>query len=241
MPGEIGDLSSFDPKELYQHKKLNAYFTKGLLANLGNASPAGSAAALRSARDRISKLGLTDYIAKPAKSGANNNRNKIGNLLKRNTTRPKSGFDYEKERYSDEYHQNMNPSEGRQEYSQPKPRPKIDDDFRSMQVNPDGVISEFGAYGTIETGVLTGETTHLTDSPKSKVADRSQMTVSDSDGNEYNVSLKKIEERIKRKCIGSTSSGKMCKKWAVTDFQSCLTHMSRSEKKAYEELKRKAK
>lgn len=243
-PGDMQDLSEFDPKMLHQNKRLNSYMAKGLLINLGNSSPAGSLAAMRSARNRISNLGLTDYIAKPAKKGAVNNRSKIDALLKKTPRNPpKAGFDSTKERYSDEYHANMNPTTPREDYSKPKPRPKIDDSFRSMQVNPDGVVSEFGSYGIIETGVLTGEQNLLAPELKaSQPKTEDIIEVKDLDGNNYSVSIDSIKERVKRKCIGFTNTGKACKKWAVLGgFSSCMTHMSQSEKIEYEKIKQNTK
>jgi hypothetical protein len=243
-PGEIKDLSSFDPKVLHTDKKLNAYFDKGLLVNLGSTMPSGSIAALKSARNRIDKMGFGESVAKQAKKAPSDNRKKISELLKRNDqrTNPNQGFDSAKERFSDEYYQNMNPGIQREDFSKPKPRPKIDERFKPMQLMPDGMVVEFGSHGKIQTAVLAGQTTALSTNlvPEKKKPEENSIEVADLDGNVYVVSLDKIKERLERKCLGFSSSGKPCKKWAVTGFRSCTTHMSRSEKREYERLKRES-
>lgn len=234
-PGDIGDLSPFDPKVIYTHKLLSAYFEKGLLVNLGNATPPGSRVALRSARDRIANLKIGDYISKPANKKAPN-RSQIDATIRRNESRvkPSAGdFDTNKERYSDEYFQNMNPGATREDSSQPKPKVKIKDSFSGVQIQPDGTIT-FGSHGRIETAVLTGPTTFLsTPTPPPQ----NTVTLTDKLGGQVVLSLDAIQERLNKKCLGFTNSGKPCKKLAVTGFQSCLTHFSRTEKKEYEQLK----
>lgn len=242
-PGDMGDLSEYDPKQLHTHKRLNSYFSKGLLINLGNSSPPGSTAALKSARNQIERLGLSGYVAKPAKKSSirqQNNRSKIDALLSNSRKAGKSGFDSDKERYSDEYYANMNPTQPREEHTQPKPRPQVDEKFRNMQIEPDGTVTEFGAYGVIETGVLTNEKNLLIPEKPTKPSkkDQPKLEVQDKEGNTYSVSLENIQDRLKRHCIGFTNSRKPCKKWAVHGFQSCLTHLSESEKKEYEKLKK---
>jgi len=240
-PGDIGDLSTFDQKVIHTHKLLAAYFEKGLLVNLGIAAPVGSKNTLRSARDRIAQLKIGDYVPKQASRSSSSNRNKIMETLKKNDTRTRvnTEFDPSKERYHEEYYSNMNPDKQVERPNQPKPRPKIDNTFKPMQINHDDTISEFGSYGSIATEVLTGPTTYLQRiEPAPKPQRQDIVTVKDAGGNEYNVSLKSIKEKLERKCVGSNSSGKPCGKWSVTGFSSCATHMSRSEKKAYEELKK---
>lgn len=241
QPGDIKDLSQFDTKDLHTHKRLNMYFDKGLLINLGSASPKNSLAQLKSARERINKMGLSGYVAKQSKKTTNpNNRSKITELLKKSSSRNFSEpeFDSSRERHGDEYYQNMNPNKPREQYDQPKPRPTFQDDFPSMQINPDGTITEFGSYGNIPTKQLTGETTALNQplqSQPEKIPD--QIVVTDKQGYEYTVSVKQIEKKIKSKCLAFTSSSKPCKKLAVRGFQTCLTHMSASEKKQYKKIK----
>lgn len=233
-PGDVGDLSPFDIKLIHSHKLLSAYLEKGLLVNLGIASPIGSKTHLKSARDRIAQLKIGEYIPKQTKRGNSPNRAKIAEALKKNDSRSRTSPSESTERYGEEFHSNMNPLIERAN-SSPKPRPKIQETFKSMQVNPDGVISQFGSYGMIPTEVLTGGTTHLT------IKSEDSLIIKDKGGNEYNVSLANIQEKLQKKCIGSNKKGKLCGKWAVTNFNSCLTHMSRTEKREYEALKRNGK
>ena len=240
-PGDIGDLTGFDQKVIHTHKLLAAYFQKGLLVNLGLApAPIGSKKSLQTARDRIAQLKIGEYISKPASKSQSSNRNKIMETLKRNDSRVVTTpeFDPSTERYHDEYYANMNPGQQIDRPTQPKPRPKIDETFRPMQINYDDTISEFGSYGSIATEVLTGPTTYLQQSYSSPSQKQDNIIVKDIAGNEYNVSLKNIKEGLERKCIGSNKAGKVCGKWAVKGFSSCATHFSRTEKKEYEALKR---
>ena len=242
-PGDIGDLTGFDQKVIHTHKLLAAYFQKGLLVNLGLApSPTGSKKSMQTARDRIAQLKIGEYISKPATKSQSSNRNKIMETLKKNDSRAPvtPEFDPSKERYHDEYYANMNPGQQVERPTQPKPRPKIDETFRPMQINYDDTISEFGSYGTIATEVLTGPTTYLQQS-LSIPQKQDNVVVKDIAGNEYNVSLKNIKEGLERRCIGANKAGKPCGKWAIRGLNSCATHLSRSEKKEYEELKRNGK
>lgn len=231
--GEIGDLSDFDPKLLHQHKRLNAMFDKGLLVNLGTAGVTGSNKSLISARDRISKLGLEGYVPKKSKSSSKSSRSKIADLMKKSdrrapiATEPQTAH----ERYSRDFQQNMNPTEKYDEEFE-KPRIKIDEKFRTVKIGFDGaVVTDFGENGNIQTGILS----------KEPIINKSLIQVTDKSGQEYNVSLERIEERLKRKCLGSNKSGKPCKKWAVKNYDSCLTHLSHAEKKSYENLKKTAR
>ena len=233
-PGDIGDLSSFDPKAIHSHKLLAAYLENGLLVNLGTLVPAGSMAALKSARNRIEKLGFNDYVAKKA-TPSSSNRAKIDQLLKRPKYRePSEGkFNQQNERYSEEYYYNK--LENVPETPTPKPRPKIDNNFKSMQIDPLGTVVEFGAYGRIDTEALVGKTALIVPPVQEK---DTRIVIKDTAGNEFKVSLDNIKERLQRKCIGANASGKQCKKWAVSNFHSCLTHMSRTEKEEYEKLRK---
>lgn len=236
-PGDIGDLSKFDPKEIHKHKLLTAYFEKGLLANLGNTTVRGSSAALKTARERIEKLGLKDYKEQPSSKKQNSTREKINQVKNQKTLKS----DVNTERYADQYYNNLNPSNPQTE--EKVPRPKIQEQFQSVQINYDGIVGNFGSYGKIASEQLTGKTTQLNPEinkvPSNKLQDN--IIIKDIEGNEYNVSLEKITERLKRKCLGFTSNGKPCKKWAVLNFNSCMTHMSKSEKELYEKLKKEGK
>lgn len=237
-PGDIGDLSSFDPKVIHTHKMLSVYFEKGLLINLGTVKVSGSKANLQTTRDRIAKLGLGDYVSKPSKKSTSSVREQIGEVSKKTSRRsPEPKKEPLPERYKEEYYQNMNPREQIEAFiDKPKPRAKIQDKFEPVQLRSDGQIMDaFNTPGVIPTGHLAGPTTHLSLSKViPKIQDPDNVEITDKLGNSYNISFKKIEERLKKKCLGFSSSGKPCKKWSVSGFQSCMTHMTASEKKDYD-------
>lgn len=237
-PGDIGDLSSFDPKLIHTHKMLSVYFEKGLLINLGTVKVSGSKANLQTTRDRIAKLGLGDYVSKPSKKSTGSVREQINAVSKKVTRRPtEPNIEIPPERYKEEYHQNMNPRAEIEAFiDKPKSKVKIQDKFEAVQLRSDGqIMNSFNTPGHIPTGYLAGETTHLTlPIPKSEIKDLDKIDLVDKLGNSHKISLKKIEERLKRKCLGFSSTGKPCKKFAVHFYQTCITHMSESERKEYD-------
>jgi hypothetical protein len=246
-PGEMKDLSSFDPKVIYQHKKLNAYFDKGLLVNIGSSTPPGSIASLKSTRDKISKLGFSDAIVKQAKKPSNpnsNSRSAINELLKKNNPRekinPMPQHDPGKDRFHEQYQKNMNPIKALlQEELTMRPKLKISETFVPIQITPDGVMTEFGSNGMIPSAILAGKESILNAEPQMVVLETPEtIEIVDKDGQTYKVNLDEVRERISKKCLGYSSKGKPCKKYAVLGFKSCVTHMTTSERKEFERLKR---
>jgi hypothetical protein len=230
-PGETADLSSHDLAFLRTHKVLNLYFDKGLLANLGIIHKAtGSKANLNAAKDRIQKLGImgkNKLVTKQATKS--DNKKAIADIARKadHTKRlapPPANFSPSRERYREVLEEELAPP-------LPRPRPKIQEKFQPVTLN----YQEFGANGNIETAIITGETTQLSLAP-STTTPSTELTITDRTGYEHRVSFESIKEKLLQKCIGITSSGKPCKKYAVHGFQSCLTHMSKSEKDEYNKL-----
>jgi hypothetical protein len=239
-PGELGDLSKFDFKTIHSNKRLNILFDKGLLVNLGSSTPAGSVNALKSAKERIAKMGLTDYVIKQAKkSPAADPRKKISQILA-DSPKPES---FSNEKFNDEYFQNMNPGKQREDFSTPIPRPKIQEKFNSIQIDPRGYLSEFGSKGFIEANRLTGDMTVLNEQLPTPVKEFSNniLEVIGEGGEVIKVNIDEVRERMMKKCLGYSKSGKPCKKWAVSPFQSCLTHLSKEEQKEYDKTKKRVK
>lgn len=233
-PGDVGDLSSFDLALVRSHTLLGAFFEKGLLINLGQTTLAGSKATLNSARDRITKLNVLgtkdDYIIKQAKKRSQTTtRTAIADSLKNYDRRAPLASDLEtSSRYEDEYFMNMHPGEDEpEEYL--RPRIKIEEKFRPTEIQWNGSMT-FGQNGQIQTGIITGETTHLAPDPDT-------LILKDPHGNEHKLSLTRIKEKMLRRCIGSNSAGRPCKKYAIHGFQSCLRHMSRTERTEYDQLR----
>jgi hypothetical protein len=247
-PGEMKDLSAFDPKVIYQHKKLNAYFDKGLLVNIGSSTPSGSIAALKSTRDKINKLGFTDAVIKQAKKSSNTNtqRSAINELLKKNNPRdqinPMPQHDPNKDRFHEQYQKNMNPIKALlQEEFVTRPKVKISETFTPVQITPDGIMTEFGSNGTIPSAILAGKESILKAEPQTIAVEPSEtIEILDKDGQVYKVNLDEVRERISKKCLSYSSKGKPCKKYAVLGFKSCVTHMTTSERKEFDRLKRES-
>lgn len=239
-PGELGDLSKFEFKFIHSNKKLNMLFDKGLLVNLGSSTPAGSLNALKSAKERIAKMGLTDFVPKQAKkSPTQDPRKRISQILQ-DSPKPQMRSN---EKFSDEYFQNMNPGKTREDFSTPIPRPKVQEKFNAVQIDPKGYLSEFGSKGFIEAVQLTGETTHLNEAPLPPIKRYldNVLEVMGENGEVIQVSLDEVKKRIMSKCLGFSKSGKACKKWAVAPFQSCLTHLSKEELREYDKAKKRTK
>lgn len=237
-PGDEGDLSAFDPKEIHQNKKLQAFFQKGLLLNLGNRGITNKGT-LQAARARIAKMGLSDFVPVSAKktSTKKTNRKKISDMMRDN----KRESQVETERYAEDKKRSRElmsmfddeDAEERDYYQ------KIENTPRSMQIDSNGIISEFGADGIIESSILAENTTMLSaDTTRVvKKEDPDYLAIQDSAGNTYQVSLNAIAERISSQCTGTTAKGRLCKKRAILGFMSCKTHMTLSEKKEYKKLK----
>jgi len=258
-PGDTIDLSSYDSKILRTHTKLNLYFDKGLLANLGSiAKTPGTKASLLATKQKIEKLGImgTDNVIKPASRSSVNKRKMIGDVIrkadpnKRLSAPPKS-FNPEKERYREEYLYN---SKGGIDYDveedfyeAPERTIEIEEKFIPRQIAWDG---SFHSKGVIKTGQLTGETTHLSfdkqklenmkDSERlfaERQTKSSDLIVTDSRGVQHKVSFEEVKRKVLKRCIGITSAGKPCQKYAIQGFQSCIKHMSLTEKQEYNKLK----
>lgn len=239
-PGETADLSSHDLASLRTHKVLNLYFDKGLLANLGMVhKPVGSKANLNAAKDRIQKLGIMGKNKLVTKQATlkTDNKKAIAEIARKadHTKRlspPPPNFSPTRERYrevlEEDYDDDDNDIHQYQEIVRPKPRPQIQDKFPPLVLD----YQEFGINGNIETGIITGETTNLA----SPTPETPELSIIDRAGREHRIPFEAVKEKMLHKCIGLTSSGKPCKKYAVHGFQSCLTHMSKSEKEEYHQL-----
>lgn len=223
-PGDIDDISRIDPTIIRTHKLLNSYFDKGLLANLG-LMPKSSKSSLIATRDRIEKLGVTGK-SKNVLVQATRNPPDIKkmvadagrkNLIKKTLSTPQ--FDPDKERYSEESQTTV------------RPRPIIQDKMKPVAVT----WTEFGANGNIQTGEIISKTTHLT--PTQTFPSELELSITDRRGKEHRISFEDVREKILKKCIGITSTGKPCKKYAVNGgFNSCLTHMNKAEKEEYDKI-----
>lgn len=237
---------------------LTVYFEKGLLVNLGTVKVNNSKAQLQSARDRIAKLNLGTSVVAKTKKNKVSVREQMEVANSKHSRNPIST----QPRYEEEYKDHKSAREQIEQYMIKKPKkesldyhatpevkPKvtIKERFDPIQVRIDGqIFDSFQTPGVIPTGHLAGETTMLTapnifarlTSQKREDKKSTNITeIVDNQGNTHKVSLKQIEERLMKKCLGFTSSGKPCKKWAVTGHSSCTTHMTKDELKEYEESK----
>lgn len=238
-PGETIDLSGHDLAFLRTHKTLNLYFDKGLLANLGVVhKPTGSKANLNAAKDRIQKLGIMGKNKLVTKQATKtDNKKAIADIARKadHTKRlspPPANFSPNRERYREVLEEEQD-SDDYIESFQPRPRPKIQDKFQPVILD----YQEFGTNGNIETAVITGETTQLS----AEIPAPTELSIMDRLGREHRVSFEDVKAKILQKCIGTTSAGKPCKKYAVHGFESCLTHMTQSEKQEYNKLQAPSK
>lgn len=241
-PGDIIDLSSFEPRLIHSNQRLSALFEKGLLLNLGYSTTKNNKKSLETAKQRIDKLNLGKHIVKPAKSSSNNStRNLISSTLSGTERKPIPKSSESSSRYQQQHQQNTNPTEEWEEQVGSSKKLQIQQHFDPVQITPTGLITPFGSHGIIPSEQLVGQTTYLnqlTISNEIEQLENKTAEIQIGNGNKHKISLENIEKISQRRCIGTNKNGKLCKKWTVIGFNTCPIHMDEVDRIAWEKTKK---